>query len=58
MADRFGTMTLDLLAQIALLGLIVGIVTAVATQSWAPMIVAVVGLICLGRYVYRLAEQV
>jgi hypothetical protein len=58
MADRSGTTTLDLLAQIALLGLIAGIVTAVATQSWAPMIVAVVGLICLGRYVYRLAEQV
>jgi hypothetical protein len=58
MADRFGTTTLDRLAQIALLGLIAGIVAAVVTQSWAPLIVAVFGLICLGRYVYRLAEQV
>jgi hypothetical protein len=56
MIEAFGTPTLDVVAQIALLGLVVGILIAVATHSWVPILVSVFGLAYLGRYVYRLSE--
>ena len=54
MTDHF--MNFELLAKIALFGLLGGIVAAVVTQSWVPILVAVFGLAYLGRHVYRLSE--
>jgi hypothetical protein len=56
MIEAFGSPTLDVLAQIALLGLLAGILIAVATHSCVPVLISVFGLAYLGRYVYRLSE--
>ena len=54
MTDHF--MNFELLAKIALFGLLASIVAALVTQSWVPVLFAVVGLACLGRHVYRLSK--